>query len=258
MTDLRDRLRVEVNLFLLAVQFLTRVPVPRDLPFSDDLLIRATKYYPLVGACVGLACGAVLWLAALLWPQPVAVLLSMAFSLRLTGAFHEDGLADAADGLGGGLTRDRALEIMRDSRIGTYGAVTLGTALALKAALLMAMTPGQAVLALVAGHALGRMAAVHVIATTPYARDVGAKFTVPTVTDDGYRVALATTLVVTAALVLGAGMPQAATAMVMCIAVAQAFRLVVVRKLGGYTGDCLGGTQQLGELGVYLGLVAWL
>lgn len=255
---MRDDLRTEGHLFLLAVQFLTRVPVPRDLPFSDDLLIRATKYYPLVGALIGALGGAVLWGAALVLPPVPAVLLSLAATLLATGAFHEDGLADAADGLGGGLTRERMLEIMRDSRIGTYGAVTLGTALALKVALLAALSPGQAALLLVFGHGLGRMAAVHVIATTPYARDKGAKFVAPTVTPDGYRVALATAFALLVGMVLLWGPVVALCAIVLCILVAQGWRWLFVRKLGGYTGDCLGGTQQIGELGIYLGVVAWL
>ena len=251
-------MRLEWHLILLAVQFLTRIPVPRDLPFSDDLLIRATKYYPLVGGLVGAICGAVLYGAALVWPMAVAVLLAMATGLLVTGAFHEDGLADAADGLGGGLDKAKALEIMRDSRIGTYGAVTLGCVLALKAAALMALGPAQAALALVAGHVWGRMAAVHVIATTGYARDVGAKFVAPSVTPDGYRVALGKSLAILGVVILGFGLWAALLSALVCIALAQGFRRIVLRKLGGYTGDCLGGTQQLGELGVYLGLLAWL
>lgn len=255
---MNNRLRLEWHLFLLAVQFLTRVPVPKDLPFSDDLLIRATRYYPLVGVCLGLACGVVLWVGSMIWPQPVAVVLSMAAGLALTGAFHEDGLADAADGLGGGLTRERALEIMRDSRIGTYGAVTLGTVLALKASLLMVFDPTAAILALVGGHALGRMAAVHVIATTPYARDVGAKFTVPTVTRDGYSFALACAGIVGLSMVVGFGVVPVAIALLLALCVTVVFRALLRRKLGGYTGDCLGATQQLSEVAVYLGLLAWL
>ena len=255
---MNNRLRLEWHLFLLAVQFLTRVPVPKDLPFSDDLLIRATRYYPLVGVCLGLSCGVVLWVGTMIWPQPVAVVLSMAAGLALTGAFHEDGLADAADGLGGGLTRERALEIMRDSRIGTYGAVTLGTVLALKASLLMVFDPTAAILALVGGHALGRMAAVHVIATTPYARDVGAKFTAPTVTRDGYRFALACAGIVGLSMVVGFGVVPVAIALSLALCVTFVFRAFLRRKLGGYTGDCLGATQQLSEGAVYLGLLAWL
>ncbi|KMK67341.1 adenosylcobinamide-GDP ribazoletransferase [Puniceibacterium sp. IMCC21224] len=257
-SDFQARLAVEWGLWLLAVQFLTRIPVPRDVPFSDDLLIRATKYYPLVGVLVGGIGGLVLWGASLALSPAAAVLLSVATTLLLTGAFHEDGLADAADGLGGGLTRERSLEIMRDSRIGTYGAVTLGVTLALKVALLASLEGATAGWVLVAGHALGRMAAVHVIATTPYARDRGAKFVAPTVTPDGYRVALATALMVLLGLVMVAGPGLALLAAVLCVLLAQAFRWIFVRKLGGYTGDCLGGTQQLGELGIYLAAALWL
>ncbi|MDJ0823184.1 MAG: adenosylcobinamide-GDP ribazoletransferase [Paracoccaceae bacterium] len=255
---MKHPIRIEWELFLLAVQFLTRLPVPRDLPFSDDLLIRATKYYPLVGVLIGAIGAAVLLISALALPPLVAVLLSLAATLLATGAFHEDGLADAADGIGGGLTAERALEIMRDSRIGTYGAVTLGTVLALKVALLASVQPGVAAILLVVGHGMGRMAAVHIIATTRYARDVGAKFVAPSVTPDGYRVALATAFVILCGLIVTLGPGLAFCAALGCIALAQAWRWVFVRKLGGYTGDCLGGTQQMGELGLYLGAVAWL
>lgn len=255
---MRADLRLEWTLFLLAVQFLTRLPVPRDLAFSDDLLIRATKYYPLVGALVGAIGAGVLWLFALWVPLHVAIVLSVAATILATGAFHEDGLADAADGLGGGLTKARVLDIMRDSRIGTYGAVTLGMALALKVALLIALGPWLAGIMLIAAHALGRMAVVHVIATTDYARDEGAKFTVPTVTRDGYRVALATALVVLAGLTFAIGLGAALSAFVGCTLVAQGFRQIYLRKIDGYTGDCLGGTEQLGELGALLAVVMWL
>ncbi|MFZ7089766.1 adenosylcobinamide-GDP ribazoletransferase [Primorskyibacter sp. 2E233] len=255
---MRFDLRLEWTLFLLAVQFLTRLPVPRDLEFSDDLLVRATKYYPLVGCLVGAIGAGVLWLFELWVPDLVAVLLSLAATIMATGAFHEDGLADAADGLGGGLTKERALEIMRDSRIGTYGAVTLGTTLALKVAILVSLGPWMAGIMLIAGHALGRMAAVHVIATTDYARDHGAKFTVPSVTQDGYRVALLVSAGVLLGLALLAGPGVALCAIVGSTLLGQAFRAIFVRKLGGYTGDCLGGTQQMGELGALLAVLIWL
>lgn len=246
------------QVFLLAVQFLTRLPVPRDLPFSEDLLIRATRYYPLVGLIVGTIGAAVLLAVAQALPMAVAVLLSLAATILATGAFHEDGLADAADGLGGGLTRERALEIMRDSRIGTYGAVTLGLALALKAALLIGFSPLDAAMALLVGHGASRMAAVQVVARDTYARETGAKFVAPTVTPDGYRFALVTTallwLVAAVWFGPGAALLGAATAVV----VGMAFRSIFLRKLQGYTGDCLGGMQQLTELGFYLGLALWL
>ncbi len=254
----KDRLRTEWGLFLLAVQFLTRLPVPRDLPFSDALLIRATKYYPLVGLVIGAIGAGVLVVAAHLLPLPVAVLLSLMATLAATGAFHEDGLADAADGLWGGLTPERRLEIMRDSRIGTYGAVVLGTVLALKVLLLASFAPGVAGWLLVLGHVLGRMAAVHVIATTQYARDAGAKFVAPTVTPGGYRLALAFSLLVLIVGMVTVGTGAALSGIALCILMALAFRRICIARIGGYTGDCLGATQQLGEIGIYLGAALWL
>ena len=111
----------EVRLFFTALQFFTRVPVPAWVGFQSEWLQQCVRYFPLVGALVGL------WGHAC-WPQPacgglaVAVVLSMAATIWLTGGFHEDGWADTCDGLGGAVSRDRALTIMKDSRLGAYGA----------------------------------------------------------------------------------------------------------------------------------------
>jgi adenosylcobinamide-GDP ribazoletransferase len=182
----------------------------------------------------------------------------MAATLLATGAFHEDGLADAADGLGGGLTRERALEIMRDSRIGTYGALALGMALALKFAALAALAPADAAALVALGHGISRYAPVAVVARHPYARETGAKFTAPSVSAAGHRVALATTLALAAALALALGPGGALAALAGAALLAALGARRYLRRLGGYTGDCLGATQQMAELGLYLGALAWL
>ena len=132
-------MRHELRLFLIALQFLTRVPVPAWVGWRDDWMNQSARHFPLVGACVGAFAVLVFWGAAHLWSALVAVLLSMVATVWLTGAFHEDGLADTCDGLGGAVSKQRVLEIMKDSRLGTYG--TLGllavlAVLALKAAAL--------------------------------------------------------------------------------------------------------------------------
>lgn len=250
--------RDELGVFALAVQFLTRLPVPRGLAFSEGRLLRATRYYPAVGVIVGAIGAAVLLGAAAVLPWPVAVLLSMAATLLATGAFHEDGLADAMDGLGGGLTRERALEIMRDSRIGTYGTLALGLTLALKAAALMAFAPAQAAALVVLGHGLSRYAPVAVVARHPYAREKGAKFVAPSISAAGHRVALATAVVLALALALAIGPGGALAALAGGALFAALIARAYLRRLGGYTGDCLGATQQMAELGLYLGALAWL
>ena len=247
----------QIQIFGLAVQFLTRLPVLRDLPFSEDRLTEATKFFPLVGLMIGLIGAGVLWAASLVFPLPVAVLLSTVATIAATGAFHEDGLADAADGLGGGLTRERAMEIMRDSRIGTYGAVTLGLTLALKVAALASLPLAVALPLLALGHGISRYAPVAVVFTSSYARDEGAKFVAPTISAGGHAVSAVTAAVLFAALWLAIG-PAALMGAVGGGVLAIGMARIYLRKLGGFTGDCLGATQQMAELGLILGVLAWL
>jgi adenosylcobinamide-GDP ribazoletransferase len=247
----------EIQVFALAVQFLTRLPVPRDLPFSEARLTEATKFFPLVGLLVGLIGAAVLWAGAALFPMPVAVILSVVATVAATGAFHEDGLADAADGLGGGMTRARALEIMRDSRIGTYGAVTLGLTLALKIAALAALPLAVALPLVALGHGISRYAPVAVVFTSAYAREEGAKFVAPTISAGGHALAALQAVLLLAGLVSLIG-PAALAGVALGVVLALGMRRIYLRKLGGFTGDCLGATQQMAELGLILGVLAWL
>jgi adenosylcobinamide-GDP ribazoletransferase len=251
-------LRLEAELFLLALRYLTRLPVPRALPVSDDLMVRAVKYQPAVGALVGALGAAVLWSAGLVLPWTAAMILSLATTLMVTGAFHERGLADAAEGLVLGRDRAQVIRVMDGARFGALGGVTLGVVLALKLALLDSFSGPVAGVALIVGHAVGRMAAVHVTATTVHARSEGMRKHVPKVTRDGYRVALAMTLALLVLLIVTAGTGAALCGFAAAVVLAQAFRRYVIVRIGGYTGDCLGGSQQMGELGLYLGLAIWL
>ena len=113
------------HLFCLALSFFSRIPVPASTPYSPELLNQSSRYLSLVGLLLGALQALVLLATAQLLPFSIAVLLALMAGLVLTGAFHEDGLADTADGLGGGLSLERKLEIMKDSRVGTYGLVAL-------------------------------------------------------------------------------------------------------------------------------------
>ena len=188
--------------------------------------------------------------AHLALPMGLAVLLSLAATCALTGALHEDGLADTFDGIGG-RDREAALEIMRDSRIGVYGALALGLTLAIKVAALAAMPAGVAAAALVAGHAASRFSVVGVIATSRYVRAAGTGgFTAAGLAPDGVAVAAATAALALAVLAAVGG-PGAALAGAGGIAVGHLLaRRLFEPRLGGYTGDCLGATQQLGEVGL--------
>jgi adenosylcobinamide-GDP ribazoletransferase len=213
--------------------------------------------YPLAGVLIGALSVVVLLLASQVFPPVVVVMLAVAAGLLLTGALHEDGFADCCDGLGGGRDRDRALEIMRDSRIGTYGALGLGMMLATKVVALTALPALFWVL--IAGHAVSRASMVVVIARSTYARleGVGRAVSGPM---PMHRLHLALALGAASVLPLVVVLPPVSllTGLVGVIAGHCAMCWLFERKLGGYTGDCLGAVQQVSEAGFYLGLLLWL
>ncbi|HQN50212.1 MAG TPA: adenosylcobinamide-GDP ribazoletransferase, partial [Phenylobacterium sp.] len=211
---------------------------------------RSTRYYPVVGALVGGICALVLTGAAQVWDGVLPAMLAIAVGVLVTGAFHEDGLADTFDGLGGGTEPARRLEIMKDSRIGTFGALGLGLVLALKVAALAQLAPPLAALGLLCAHAGGRTAAVLAMAAlAPVGQS--AKWS-----PDRLRPiepVLAVVLGAAPLVLLGA---QAAPALALGLALAALPALASRRLIGGYTGDILGAVEQMFELGVLLALAA--
>ena len=251
-------MRDEGASFLLAIQFLTRLPVGFRRLYSSQRMAAAVRYYPLVGLLVGGLSAGVFFLSHLVFPDWIAVLLAIAAGLFLTGAFHEDGLADTFDGVGGGLTRERALEIMKDSRLGTYGTLAIVIAQALKAGALIALTPELVIAAFIAGHGLSRLSSVLVIATSHYVRDEGTgKPVAGGVSLASLVVALMTGGVIIAAWCVWQTPLALAWAVAGLLLGHLLMRLFFGPKLGGYTGDTLGAVQQASEIGFYLGLVAW-
>jgi len=194
--------------------FLTRLPVGRWVRYEQSLLAHCTVYFPLVGAGVGAFGAGVLWLCAMLLPLPLAVLLSMLSTVLLTGAFHEDGLADSADGFGGASNAERVLEIMRDSRIGTYGAIALWFLLTAKWTLLVQLSSlniETAMLSLIVAHTAGRWSSLWLLCFHEFALGiVGVAFL---------------------ASVLSAKFSA--------------------RRIGGITGDVLGAANQISEVSLY-------
>ena len=252
-------MRDEVASFLLAVQFLTRVPVGSATIYSPERMAASVRYYPLVGLLVGTLCAGAFYAANLVFPISVAVLLSLAAGLFLTGAFHEDGLADTFDGVGGGLTREKALQIMKDSRLGTYGTLALFVALLLKVTALMGLGAIIIPIALIAGHGLSRVSSVLVISTSTYVRDEGTgKPVAGTVSMASLLVALATGMAIVAVWLLVMPVMALVWAIGGLIVAHILMRAFFEPKLGGYTGDTLGAVQQASEIGFYLGILAWL
>lgn len=265
----RRGLSLSVRHFLLALQFFTRIPVTGRLAawvgFSPAMLRASAAHFPGVGWVVGGLTAVVLWgLLALLPPVPaalwVAVVLSTVFSVMLTGAFHEDGLADLADGLGGSAQRERALEIMKDSRIGSYGAIALVLVLLTKVALLALLAQGSgwlAVVALFAAHVTSRTMPLLIIRTLPHVGDTPQSKSKPlaeSLSNAGLFAGLAWwALAMALAWWLLPGAPWAPAVLGALIGLAWMWRLLH-RRLQGFTGDGLGTTQQVCELLFYLGL----
>ena len=254
--DLKAWTKAELPAFLLALQFLTRVRLPIDVDYSAGAMRDSPRWYAAVGVVVGAVAGVIFWGAAALFSPALAALAAVATGVILTGGLHEDGFADACDGLGGDRPRERVLEIMRDSRIGTYGVLGLGLMLAAKVAALAAL-PGLAVpFVLIAGHAGSRASMLWVRATADYVRDQGAGSSVAGGVD--HRAMVTTAMTVVVALVpLVFVLPLSALVVGVAGLVAghYAMRQRFERRLGGYTGDCLGAVQQCSEIGFYLGVL---
>lgn len=251
----------QLRLFFIAVQFFTRLPIPNWVGFEQAWLHHASRYFPLVGLVVGAIGAGVYAAAALLFPAPVAAVLSTVATIYATGAFHEDGFADACDGLGGGMTRERVLEIMKDSRVGAYGAIGIALMLAVKCTALAMLPPAYAIGALLFAHPLSRLAATALIWRMEYARDEGkAKPLAERMTTSEFAIA-ATTVAIAAAVLLGTGLLDLhalLAALGASLAAAWWLAQKFARRIGGYTGDCLGAVQQLAEAAIYLAVLATL
>jgi adenosylcobinamide-GDP ribazoletransferase len=257
-----------VALFLVAMQFLTRVPVPAASAFQAGWLSASLRFFPLVGGLVGLANVTIWWLSSHWFPRPIAVGLMLAASLLITGAFHEDGFADTCDGLGGGNTRERALAIMKDSRIGAFGALGLMVLVGLKWSALVALPSAAFWLIVVASHVVSRWCSIGLVCTLQYARADGEGKSRQFDGGLSFPQWLLSGAIGMAAVAIPAIWPGMAMSSALATAAAVGFAAAAVtafvaasyfkHRIGGYTGDCLGAAQQACELMFLLGAVAVL
>ena len=239
----------------LAVAFLTRIPMPHPDGALPSYFTRAHRVFPLIGAAIGAAVGLV-QLALLLvgLPSLAAAALALGAGALLTGGLHEDGLADLADGFGGGRDKASKLEIMRDSRLGTFGALALLVSFVAKVAALAALPTTAIVPSLIAAHALARGVLPAMALALPYARNDGLAANA-----GRPQAPAAATAAAIAALIALASLPIGAAALgaLIATACAVAVSVLAMRQIGGQTGDVLGGTEQIAELTVLLLLAAW-
>lgn len=242
-----------------AIRFLTIVRVrDTESALAPDWLARAMKYFPVVGAGIGLVAALVLLLANEFFSPAIAALLAVTAGIMITGAFHEDGLADTADSFGGGWSVEKRLAIMKDSRIGTYGALALGLGVALRVTAISDMPMWAGPAALIAAHAAARAAPAFVMNHLGYAGDI-ATMKVSYVETPVRPGELMFALVVTGLAVVPLALVSPSAVVVGLLGgAALAFLLArgSQKMLGGYTGDVLGAIEQVFEIGFLLGVVA--
>lgn len=251
-------IRKELGLFFIAMGFFTRIPMPSWVEVNSDRLNQASRYFGAVGIVVGGISALVYLIANELFPSSIAIVFAMVASVITTGGFHEDGLADTADGFGGGWTLQDKLTIMKDSRVGTYGVLALVFALLFKFVLLSEIAlyaPHLVVSALIVSHCLSRVLAASLIFSEPYVREDASSKSKPLAQSQTLN-ELAI-LLITGALVLW--ITGITAALGLCALLLVLRYLIIIgfrRQIGGYTGDTLGAAQQLSEMTVYLFILA--
>jgi adenosylcobinamide-GDP ribazoletransferase len=244
---------LQLKLFLLALSFYTRLPGPQSQDYTN--LPQAVLYLPLVGWLTGGIMAASFYLAGLLWPQTTSVILALIAGIFVTGAFHEDGFSDVCDGFGGGWGKQRILEIMKDSYIGVYGALGLLLIFLLKISLLAGMLSTDVPLVLLAGHSISRLPPLLLMFYYNYARSYDSKSQGAVYKPNHGELAFATVIALLPLLLLPA---LCALAVLPVLAVNYCLGRYFHRQIGGYTGDCLGASQQVAETVFYLSVsVLW-
>lgn len=271
-------LREQWHLMLLAISFFTRIPVKLKVDVTASMLNQASRYFALVGVLIGGCSAVAFYLSATLLPVEIALLISMFCSVLLTGAFHEDGWADVWDGFGGGWTVENKLNIMKDSRLGTYGAAALLFILMIKYQALLALINGSinnstvnngsinseflstdalSILAiLLLGHCLSRVLATSLIGDMPYVSEDATSKVKPLaqeLSSNSYLTLLATGAVI---IVFTLSFSIAWKLIAILLITRWCLKRWFTKQLGGYTGDCLGAAQQLSEVVIYLSLLS--
>jgi len=249
------KMKNEFRIFLTALMFYTRFPVREIKGWSETMLNQSTRYFPLIGILVGTVTAFSFFAASQIFPVSLALVLAMAASVLFTGAFHEDGFADFCDGFGGGQTKERILEIMKDSRIGTYGTIGLMLMLGTKYASLVQIDEARIPIILIAGNAFSRVFPVLLIYTADYARLDATSKTKPIGKADSVF-SLIFALATGSSLLAFLQWQEIIITVVLLSLVFLLYRMYIIKKLEGYTGDVLGALQQISEVLFYLIIAA--
>ena len=252
-------MKKEIHYFLTAILFFTRIPCPKWVNHSSEMLNKSNRYFSLVGVLVGSIAALIYFLATFIFTVEIAIILSMIASVWTTGAFHEDGFADSCDGFGGGWTKEKILIIMKDSRLGTFGVIGLFSILILKFSAIQALSLSaiNIPLLIISGHAISRFIATILLYTHPYVRDIDSSKIKPTTTQMSPK-----SLVISFAfgiLPLFFFKNYWVFLSLLPLLITYWYLGRFFKKwIGGQTGDCAGALQQVAEVVFYLFiLVLW-
>ena len=244
--------------------FYTRIPCPKNINHNPDYLNKATRYFPFIGWIVGSISFLAFYLFSLFLSIDIAVILAIITSILTTGAFHEDGFADVCDGFGGGWTKEKILLIMKDSAIGAYGAIGLVLLFLLKfkllseAILLFTDTKSYFLIFLlfISAHALSRLAAISIIFTHQYSRDDASSKSKPIAKKHSWKEVFGAFFLGLLPLLALAYFQYKILFVLIPVFLARYFLARYFQKwIDGYTGDCLGATQQICEVIYYLSVL---
>jgi len=262
-------MKKELHIFFTALLFYTRIPCPKNIDHNPDYLNKSSRYFPLVGWIVGGISFAVYYLSSIILSPELAIILSMVAVILTTGAFHEDGFADVCDGFGGGWTKEKILMIMKDSAIGAYGAIGLVLLFLIKfKALTQLLNVSQELefgiwnlnfgilFLFIAAHSLSRLAAVSIVFTHTYSREDASSKSKPIAQSYTWREVTGALFFGLVPLIVLSYFQWQVLLVLIPVFLCRFFLARYFQKwIGGYTGDCLGATQQVCEVVFYLSII---
>lgn len=263
-------MKKELHIFFTALLFYTRIPCPKNIDHNPDYLNKASRYFPLIGWIVGGISFVVYFISSILFSYEIAIILSMIAGILTTGAFHEDGFADVCDGFGGGWTKEKILIIMKDSAIGAYGAIGLVLLFVLKfqslglsiqdiqqLELKVNNAPFFVLLLFIVAHSLSRLAAVSIVFTHKYSREDASSKSKPIAQSYSWKEVLGAFVFGLLPLLLLSCFQWQMLLVLFPVFITRIFLARYFQKwIDGYTGDCLGATQQVCEVVFYLSIIA--
>ena len=247
----------QIHYFLTAVLFFTRIPCPKWVNHSPEILNKSSRYFSLVGIVVGSISALTYFASSYIFPTDIAIVISMISSIWITGAFHEDGFADVCDGFGGGWTKEKILTIMKDSRLGTFGVSGLLFILAIKFLVLYHLQnlSVNLILVIISGHSISRFIATVLLYTHDYVRDIDSSKIKPTTQQMSSKSLLISGIFGIVPLFFFQK-PMVFLVLLPLLLTYLYMGHFFKKWIGGQTGDCAGALQQVAEIVFYLSLLA--